>query len=345
VGGWHVAEGAGSVSVIELTVPEAARIMREAVKDKSYQLLPLGEEAARYLAAKRKRLSENSALAYEATLDKFCRHFADLRIEDFEPPVGTERVEEFLDAEWGGCKATTYNRHLAVMREFFKFVVMRGRLQANPMLTIEPAKARQAIKETFSDDQCRLIIASQDSLRDRLALRLLLQGALRRGSLQRIQFKHFDHSRKVLTVTIKGGKVRELPITDDGFWNDLARHVIESGAEPHHYLLASRWANRFKADKEFPGRPMSAKGLHKWWYRCLANAGIVPVGTTAGERMHKARHTAGQRLLDRTKGNLKAVQALQMHESIQTTADLYTDWDLPRLAATLAEVEMWGEGD
>ncbi len=54
--------------------------------------------------------------------------------------------------------------------------------------------------------------------------------------------------------------------------------------------------------------------------------------------MHKARHTAGQRVLDRTGGNLKAVQQLLGHASIQTTGDIYTDWDIDQLAATMAEV-------
>ena len=53
--------------------------------------------------------------------------------------------------------------------------------------------------------------------------------------------------------------------------------------------------------------------------------------------MHKARHTAGQRILDRT-GNLKAVQKFLGHASIQTTADIYTDWDIDQLADTLLEV-------
>jgi integrase len=57
------------------------------------------------------------------------------------------------------------------------------------------------------------------------------------------------------------------------------------------------------------------------------HAGIVPEGVTSGERMHKARHTAGQRVLDAT-GNLKAVQKLLGHELIQTTGDIYTDWDV-----------------
>ena len=87
----------------------------------------------------------------------------------------------------------------------------------------------------------------------------------------------------------------------------------------------------------FPEQPMGDHGLHDWWYRHLEAAGVVEPGTTRGERMHKARRTAGQRVLDIT-GNLKAVQKLLGHASIQTTADIYTDWDLEQLAETLREV-------
>jgi site-specific recombinase XerC len=48
-------------------------------------------------------------------------------------------------------------------------------------------------------------------------------------------------------------------------------------------------------------------------------------GQKRGERIHKARHTAGQRVLDATQGNLKAVQKLLGHSSISTTGDIYTD--------------------
>lgn len=82
---------------------------------------------------------------------------------------------------------------------------------------------------------------------------------------------------------------------------------------------------------------MSDHGCHKWWYRCLTTAGIVPPGTTSGENIHKARHTAGQRVLDAT-GNLKAVQKLLGHSSIQTTGDIYADWDIDALTATMAQV-------
>ena len=83
---------------------------------------------------------------------------------------------------------------------------------------------------------------------------------------------------------------------------------------------------------------MGVHGLHHWWYACLATAGVVAQGQSSGERMHKARHTAGQRVLDATRGNLKAVQTLLGHSSISTTGDIYTDWDIDQLAETLRSV-------
>ncbi|MHB8533148.1 MAG: tyrosine-type recombinase/integrase [Solirubrobacteraceae bacterium] len=91
-----------------------------------------------------------------------------------------------------------------------------------------------------------------------------------------------------------------------------------------------------------PNRPISGASLHRWWYHRLTDAGIVATGTTRGERMHKARHTAGQSLLDAT-GNLKAVQKLLGHSSMATTADIYVDWDLDQLAESLAEALQGGD--
>ena len=74
----------------------------------------------------------------------------------------------------------------------------------------------------------------------------------------------------------------------------------------------------------------------------LAERRIVAEGVTHGRKMHMARHTAGQSVLDRT-GNLKAVQKLLGHSSITTTGDIYTDWDIDQLEETLRIVV--GEDD
>ena len=95
-----------------------------------------------------------------------------------------------------------------------------------------------------------------------------------------------------MTVFTKGGKVRDLPLPDPAFWNDLERLILDSQAEPGHYLLPRA------GGQPIPGEPMGVHALHDWWYGCLERAGVVAEGATSGERMHKARHTAGQRVLD-----------------------------------------------
>jgi integrase/recombinase XerC len=329
-----------STSGSELRADDDARIIaryREIMRDKSYQLYPLGMEAAAYLRVKRKRLTKDTYRDYESCLDKLARYFADLEVEAFEPPVGTERIEEFMDHQWGARAPRTYNKNLSIVKDFFKFQILRGRLQGDPTLAIERARKRDVYRTTFNGDQRRAIIASQEDRRDRIALRLLLDYALRKGALRKVQIKHFDHQRKRLTIFTKGEKVREVPIPHPEFWNELERHILDVGAQPGHYLLPRQKRIPRAGLRRFPTEPMGVHGLHNWWYRCLTNAGIVPEGTTSGERMHKARHTAGQRVLDST-GNLKAVQKLLGHSSITTTADIYTDWDIDQLTSTMADV-------
>jgi integrase len=163
----------------------------------------------------------------------------------------------------------------------------------------------------------------------------LLVYGLRKGAVRRVQYKHFDHVRKRLTIFTKGEKVQTLPLPDPAFWHELERLILDVGAEPGHYLMPGRRGNRH-GSKLLPETQISNHALHDWWYGCLARAGVVAEGTTKGERMHKARHTAGQRLLDST-GNLKAVQKLLGHASMLTTADVYLDWDLDQLTDSLAE--------
>ena len=334
-------------AVAELTWAELAPKMREAVKDKRYLLWPLGDDVGDYLRHKRKRLTPASYRDYEGGLSEFVLFFADLRLGDFEPPIGTRRLEEFLDHRYGSLAPRTYNKNLSILGDFFEWQVVRGNMHGDPTTPIERARKRDVYRTTFNNDQRRAILADNADLRDRIALRLLLDYGLRKGALKAVQFKHFDHWRKRLTIFTKGEKVREVPLPDAAFWTDLEQYILQAQAKPADFLMCRQRTipvgkpdaegHRQVQQRRFMDKPMSDHGLHKWWYRCLANAGIVPEGVQSGEKMHKARHTAGQRVLDAT-GNLKAVQKLLGHASISTTGDIYADWDIDQLAQTMAQV-------
>lgn len=324
----------------------AARMLRDATKDKRYRAYVMGQEAGQYLRWKRGQLTEASQHRYESTLRQLAMAFPDLRIEDFEPPVGTDRLEEFLDERWGSLASGTYNTALAVTSDFFKWAVLRGKLHGDPTLPIRRHKKAGVYRETFNESSCEGLIAAQESLRDRLALRLLLYYGLRKGALRRIQFKHFDHTRKRLTIFTKGQKVRQVPVPEAAFWSDLGQYIIEWGAQADDYFMAREHVVTHRKGLNDPrtdryqkrDQMMGDNGLHHWWYRCLTKAEMVSPGTTSGMKMHTARHTAGQRVLDKTKGNLKATQALLGHASIGTTADVYVDWDDHALENTMREV-------
>jgi integrase len=321
----------------QMTLSEAARVMRNAVRDKSYQLTPLGEDVADYLRHKRKRLTDSSYRSYEGTLDKLARHFLDLRVEDFEPPTGAQRIEEFLDERWGDGAPGTYNVCLAHVADFFKFWRKRGRLHGDPCLLIERARKRDVLRTVFTSEQRRAILAEADEQRDRVALRLLLDYGLRKGALRAIRFKDFDWQRRQLTVFTKGEKIRTLPLPDATLWTELERLTLEWEARPSDFLMCLVKPIPRAGVRRFPARQMSSTAMHRWWYRQLERAGIVAKGETAGERMHKARHTAGQRVLDAT-GDLKLTQRLLGHASIQTTGDIYVDYDNATFAAKMADV-------
>jgi integrase len=123
-----------------------------------------------------------------------------------------------------------------------------------------------------------------------LALRLLLDYGLRKGSLRAVQIKHFDHERRRLTIFAKGQRVRELPIPDRAFWKDLERHILEAEAKPDHFLLCphkrvpvgppDKDGHRRTELRHFPEKSMSEATAHRWWYDRLAKAGIVERGVT-----------------------------------------------------------------
>src|SRR5215469_5045887 len=96
------------------------------------------------------------------------------------------------------------NKNLSILRDFFKFEVLRGKLHGDPTLPIERARKRPVHRTTFTTDQRSAILASNPDRRDRIALRLLLDYGLRKGALQRVQFAHFDHQRRRLTIFTKG---------------------------------------------------------------------------------------------------------------------------------------------
>jgi hypothetical protein len=163
---------------------------------------------------------------------------------------------------------------------FFKFFKRRRRMNSNPAHDVDTAKEQPVFHEAFSADATKKIIAAKAFYATGSRSGCCCTTACAAARSRRSSSSTSTTCGKKLTVFLKGGKIRTLPIPQEAFWHDLERHILDAKAEPDHYLLTARWRNRY-GYRDIPDKPMSAHGLHEWWYRCLANAGIVTEGTTS----------------------------------------------------------------
>ena len=77
-----------------IPLADAARRVREAMRDKSYRGTPLGEHVGAFMRyTLNQDWEQRSRAEYESTLYRFALYFADLDLPDFTPPVGIERME------------------------------------------------------------------------------------------------------------------------------------------------------------------------------------------------------------------------------------------------------------
>jgi integrase/recombinase XerC len=324
-----------------LTLGEAARIMREAVKDKSYRSTPIGLEVAHFIRWFRNEYGATTETLrdYEAILAKLAIDHADLELRDLEPPNGTTRLREFIDERWGDAAPRTRKKVRAVLMSFFKWAQAEFKLHGNPVVAIRSPRLRDVERELFSAEDVVRVVAAQPELRDRVALKLLLLMGLRKGELAAIRYRDFDLGRRRLRVHGKGGKIRHTPIPTEELRQDLAELSLRRDPQEHLLYPQKRGPKR-TVIWEDRRKQLSGPALHRWWYRCLARAGVVDEGTTHGKKMHGARYTSGTEFYLAT-GDIYATQQLLGHADVSTTANIYVQGSPADLEEKLRKV--WGE--
>ena len=135
-----IAVGVGGTSA--LTLADAARMMRDAMRDRRWEGTALGEHVVAFLDALEYRdASMNTLLAYEHVLGLFAVEHADLALADLEPPNGGAVARAFLDRHWRTAAPATRTQRLAILRAFFTWLVGEGILGANPATNVRDRRS------------------------------------------------------------------------------------------------------------------------------------------------------------------------------------------------------------
>lgn len=321
----------------------ASRVIRDAVRDKAYQACPVGLEARRYLRWMRVEYgaSEGTIRAYEAVLARLAIDHADLELVDFEPPMGTERLRDFVLLHYGTSSAATRASRISILKSFFGWAVLEGGLIGDPTRAIRRPRIPDPDRGTFTPGEVAQIRAGVRG-NALVAVDVLFEFGIRKASLRMIQLGDYSPETRLLRIQAKGGKRQALPVENPELRVVMDDHwTLRSAADgwqseyliyPQRSIPTNRMDGEQRLHWEDRHRPLSDSATHTWWERLLERAGVRYLS------IHKARHTAATRFVRQT-GNLALAQMMLGHARQSTTADIYCHLNVGDLAEALRTME------
>lgn len=340
-----------TVAANALTLADAARMLNDALKDKSYQGTPVGRLVKRYLRWFRNEWGATGTTVrdYEAILARMSISVA--HKEPYE--VDIEDLREVIDL-WADRSARTRQKVTSVIRAFWSWAEEQGHIAVSPAARIRRPRAERRVASLLPlDARPRLLRASMQP-RDRLGLFCLLLLGLRRAELAGIKAGDFDEQRGWLRVFGKGQKERLLPLkgpilVELRLYLAADLPAVDRPPEPDDYLLypihpiaqGKRDGRIVWGTRAYVKKRPSPQSVHRWWYRQLEEAGLVGQGVTSGMNMHRARHTFATEL--RRVAGIDAASHALGHSDLSTTLGIYGHRDDSDLETAMVAYSRWVE--
>jgi site-specific recombinase XerD len=224
-------------------------------------------------------------------------------------------------SERGAAKSTTA-RKLAAIRTFYRQLVERGELDANPADLVSSPKKDNYLPRVLRPREVeelleRIPAFTPLDLRDRAMLELAYAAGLRAEELVKLDTASADPDGEQVRVEGKGGRTRFVPVGEHA-WKALDRYL--SRGRP---ALAAGESDALFLSKS--GRRLSTSDVRRRLRLQARRAGITP---------HTLRHSFATHLLEGG-ADLRAIQELLGHASISTT-QTYTRVESKRLKTVYA---------
>jgi site-specific recombinase XerD len=221
-----------------------------------------------------------------------------------------------------GAMKSTVARKLAAIRTFYRQLVERGELEANPAeLVSSPKKDSYLPKVLKPAEVAELLERIPGStplfLRDRALLELAYAAGLRAEELVNLDVRSLDADAEEVRVEGKGGRTRVVPVGEHA-WRALDRYLVRGRT-----VLNSGESEALFLSKS--GRRLSTSDVRRRLRLQTRRAGISP---------HTLRHSFATHLLEGG-ADLRAIQELLGHSSISTT-QTYTRVESKRLKKAYA---------
>jgi site-specific recombinase XerD len=266
-------------------------------------------------------MGDKTRRAYGADLAQLADWAAERDLRPDE--LGHRELRHFAGvvSERGAAKSTVA-RKLAAIRTFYRQLVERGDLTANPADLVSSPKKDNYLPRVLKPREVselleRIPASSPLDLRDRAMLELAYAAGLRAEELVNLDTTGVDPDAEEVRVEGKGGRTRVVPVGEHA-WKALDRYLARGRA-----ALATGDSEALFLSKS--GRRLSTSDVRRRLRLQARRAGITP---------HTLRHSFATHLLEGG-ADLRAIQELLGHASIGTT-QTYTRVESKRLKTVYA---------
>lgn len=224
--------------------------------------------------------------------------------------------------------ARTVSLHLSVLSGFCRFLIKEGVLASNPVRLVHKPRQEKRLPEFFRQDAMEEYFRSTAGVPEfgsyedvlyRLIISILYGTGMRRAELISLNRDSVDLSRRVVRVTGKGSKMREIPLTaslckEISLYLQSQSSLKSADLRPEAPLLQTPRGGRLY--------PVFVDRAVK---RELGAAG----GISGRKSPHTLRHTLATELLEGG-ADLNSIKELLGHSSLAAT-QVYTHNSIERL--------------
>lgn len=262
-----------------------------------------------------KNASPKTVENYTLRVNRFIEYIWDVDASEIKM-LHIQDFRMYLIKQWLSQK--TVNYHAVWLRSFFKFMLRNDVETLSPekidLAKIPPRKVSYLSESQVQDILDAPWIFEKNPLkivRDKAILATLYWTGLRVTELVTLKTKDIKLSENQFSVIWKGSKLRSVFLTQDA--KEKLKKYILSRADDSEYLFISLSSNSY-------GEPLSRNTIES-----LVKKYAESVWITEKVTPHTLRHSFATSLLRRG-ADIRSVQALLWHSSIQTT-QIYTHVD------------------
>jgi integrase/recombinase XerC len=266
-----------------------------------------------YLEAER-GASRHTVRSYRADLADCAAFLARRRLGGLAGADARVLRAYLADLHVRGLARTSVARRLATLRSYYRFLMRRGRLVANPAREVRAPKLAKRLPTYLPIDESEALLRvapapAAAGPRDRAILELLYATGVRVAELSGLDVEDVDLRDGAVRVLGKGGKERIVPMGGPAI-EALRAYLGERASGP---LL-----------KNARGGRLTVRSIHR-----IVRARARAAGLARRVTPHTLRHTFATHLLD-AGADLRLIQELLGHARLGTTQK-YTHVSADRL--------------